>query len=217
MHEIFNGILYVLRSGCSWRMLPHDLPPWGTVHYYYRRFRQDGTLRKLHDHLRTKVRRDAGRHPHPSAAILEASVGEDHKKRGPERGYDAVKKVNGRKRHLLVDTLGLILAVLVHAADVGEREGARWLLEGVLAAKQAGLGCFERLRHVWVDAGYQSKEWVAWIEAALGWTVEIVRKPSRSRLVPAAGGAPADARLHGAQAPLSWSRGPSPGWTLTAA
>ena len=98
---------------------------------------------------------------------------------GPERGYDAVKKVNGRKRHLLVDTLGLILAVLVHAADVGEREGARWLLEGVRAAKQAGRGCFERLQHVWVDAGYQGKEWVAWIEAALGWTVEIVRKPSR--------------------------------------
>jgi putative transposase len=72
MHEIFNGILYVLRSGCSWRMLPHDLPPWGTVHYYYRRFRRDGTLLKVHEHLRTKVRRGAGRHPHPSAAILDS-------------------------------------------------------------------------------------------------------------------------------------------------
>jgi putative transposase len=137
MHEIFNGILYVLRSGCSWRMLPHDLPPWGTVHYYYRRFRQDGTLRKLHDHLRTKVRRDAGRHPHPSAAILEASVGQDDQKGGPQRGYDPAKKVNGRKRHLLVDTLGLILAVLVHAADVGEREG-RPLAAGRRAGGQAG-------------------------------------------------------------------------------
>ena len=77
MHEIFNGIVYVLRSGCSWRMLPHDLPPWGTVHYYYRRFRQDGTLRKVHEHLRTKGRRAAGRHPHPSAAILEPPIGQD--------------------------------------------------------------------------------------------------------------------------------------------
>jgi putative transposase len=109
-----------------------------------------------------------------------------------------VKKVNGRKRHLLVDTLGLILAVLVHAADVGEREGARWLLEGVRAAKQAGLGGFERLKHLWVDAGYPGQEWVAWIETALGWTVEIVRKPSRWGWCPPGGGAPADAGLHGA-------------------
>jgi putative transposase len=90
-----------------------------------------------------------------------------------------VKKVNGRKRHLLVDTLGLILAVVVHAADVGEREGARWLLEGVRAARQAGRGWFGRLRHVWVDAGYNAKEWLAWVEASLGWTVEVVKKPWR--------------------------------------
>ena len=72
MHEIFNGILYVLRSGCSWRMLPHDLPPWGTVHYYYRRFRRDGTWLKVHDLLRTKVRRGVGRHQEPRAAILDS-------------------------------------------------------------------------------------------------------------------------------------------------
>jgi putative transposase len=72
MHEVVNGILYVVRSGCSWRMLPHDLPPWGTVHYYYRRFRRDGTWLKIHDLLRTKVRRGAGRHPNPSAAILDS-------------------------------------------------------------------------------------------------------------------------------------------------
>ena len=139
-----------------------------------------------------------GRPPQPSAAILDSQSVKTTKKGGPERGYDAVKKVNGRKRHLLVETLGLILAVLVHAADVGEREGARWLLEGVLAAKQAGLGCFERLQHLWVDAGYQGKEWVAWIEAALGWTVEIVRKPRRSRLVPRRRRTPTPAGLHGA-------------------
>jgi putative transposase len=72
MREVFNGITYLLRSGCGWRMLPHDLPPWGTVHYYYRRFRLDGTWGKLHEHLRSKVRRGAGRHPQPSAAILDS-------------------------------------------------------------------------------------------------------------------------------------------------
>jgi putative transposase len=185
MHEILNGILYVLRSGCSWRMLPHDLPPWGTVHYYYRRFRRDGTWLNLHDRLRTKVRRGAGRHSQPSAAILDSQSVKTTKKGGPARGYDGAKKVNGRKRHLLVDTLGLILAVLVHGADVGEREGAGRLLRGVLAARQAGLGWFKRLSHLWLDAGYQGQEWLAWVEATLGWTVELVRKPGGGGWYPA--------------------------------
>jgi transposase len=83
MHEIFNGIVYVLRSGCSWRMLPHDLPPWGTVHYYYRRFRRDGTWLQVHDLLRAKVRRGAGRHPQPSAAILDSQSVKTTKKGAP--------------------------------------------------------------------------------------------------------------------------------------
>jgi putative transposase len=99
--------------------------------------------------------------------------------RGPKRGYDGVKKVNGRKRHRLVDTLGLSLAGLVPAADVGEREGARWLLEGVRAARQAGRGWYARLRPVWGDAGYNAKERLGWVEASLGWTVEVVKKPWR--------------------------------------
>jgi putative transposase len=90
-----------------------------------------------------------------------------------------VKKVNGHKRHLLVDTLGLILAVLVHGAEVSERQGARWLLERVRAARQAGRGGFKRLRHLWLDAGYHANQWLAWVEATLGWTVEVVRKPRR--------------------------------------
>jgi len=83
LREVLNGILYLLRSGCSWRMLPHDLPPWGTVHYYYRRFRLDGTWFKLHEHLRANVRVGAGRHPHPSAAILDRQSVKTTKKGAP--------------------------------------------------------------------------------------------------------------------------------------
>ena len=83
MHEVFNAILYLLRSGCSWRMLPHDLPPWGTVHHYYRRFRRDGTWLQVHERLRTKVRRGAGRHPQPSAAILDSQSVKTTKKGDP--------------------------------------------------------------------------------------------------------------------------------------
>jgi putative transposase len=83
MHEIVNGIVYVLRSGCSWRMLPHDLPPWGTVHYYYRRFRRDGTWLNVHERLRAKVRRAAGRRPEPSAAILDSQSVKTTKKGDP--------------------------------------------------------------------------------------------------------------------------------------
>jgi putative transposase len=91
-HEVFNAILYPLRSGCSWRMLPHDLPPWGTVHHYYRRFRRDGTLLKLPEPLRTKVHREAGRHPHPSAAILDGQSVKTTKKGGPNAAMTRPRK-----------------------------------------------------------------------------------------------------------------------------
>ena len=92
MHEIFNGIVYVLRSGCSWRMRPHDLPPWGTVHYYYRRFRRDGTWLHDHDRRRTKVRRGAGRHPQPRAAILDRQSVKTTKKGDPHAAMTAPRR-----------------------------------------------------------------------------------------------------------------------------
>ena len=92
--------------------------------------------------------------------------------------------------------------MLVHGADVGEREGARWLLKGVRAARQAGRGWFGRLRHVWVDAGYNAKEWLGWVESSLGWTVEVVKKPWRWAWFPEGRRRVEDARLHGAETPV---------------
>src|SRR3954466_5651824 len=127
LREVLNGILYIVRGGCAWRMMPTDLPPWSTCYDYLYRWRNDGTWQRLHDALRDQVRRKAGRETSPSMAIIDSQSVKTSEQGGP-RGKDAHKMVSGRKRHLLVDTLGLILAVVVHAADIQDRDGARLVL-----------------------------------------------------------------------------------------
>jgi len=156
MREVVNAILYILRTGCQWRNLPHDFPPWGTVSWYFWLWCNDGTWARMHDKLREMVRVEAGREKEPSAAIMDSQSVKTTEQGGP-RGYDAAKNVTGRKRHLLVDTLGLILLVMVHPADVQDRDGARSLLSLLLA-----VGQFSRLTLIWADAGYSGKliEWL---------------------------------------------------------
>jgi transposase len=164
--EILNGIFYELRSGCAWRLLPHDLPPWQTVYHYLRLWRRDGTLEVLHTRLREQVRRRLGREPTPSAAILD-SQSVKTAERGGSAATNGGKKIKGRKRHLLVDTQGLILKVVVHAADVQDRDGGRLVLEAIAPH-------FPRLRHLWVDAGYRG-QFVSWVQLTLGWNVQVVQ------------------------------------------
>ena len=169
MREIINAILYVLRTGCPWRHLPHDFPPWGTVHYYFWLWSNDGTWARIHDRLREMVRVEAGREAEPSAAIIDSQSVKTTEQGGP-RGYDAAKNVSGRKRHLLVDTMGLILLVMVHAADTQDRDGAKSLLSLLV-------GRFPRLQLIWADGGYAG-QLIAWITLTFGTRLrlEIVRR-----------------------------------------
>jgi transposase len=143
---VVDTILYVLVSGCAWRMIPHDLAPWTTAYQWFRAWTADGTWAHVHDTLRDQVRIADGRDPQPSAAILDSQSAKSAEG-GEQIGYDAGKRVRGRKRHLLVDTLGLMLVGIVHSASVQDRAGAKLVLSGLHRR-------FPQVGLVWVDGGY---------------------------------------------------------------
>ena len=128
--EILNSIFYAVRGGQAWRLMPHDLLPWKTANFYHRVWRLQGFWERLHTTLREQVRVKAGHDPTPSAAIIDSQSTRTTEAGGP-RGYDGGKKINGRKRHILVDTLGLVMGVVVHPADIQDRSGAVLLFNSV--------------------------------------------------------------------------------------
>jgi len=167
LREVMNAILYLLRSGCAWRYLPHDFPQWTTVYYYFSRWRDMDWFVKLNAELRSEVRKAEDRDQNPSAAIID-SQSVKTTEQGGEKGYDAGKKVNGRKRHILVDTIGLLLIVKVLAANIQDRDGAKLLFKEVKER-------MPRLFLIWADGGYRGKL-IKWVATTCLWLLQVVKR-----------------------------------------
>lgn len=167
---VLNAIMYVLWTGCQWRALPRDFPKWQSVYTVYRRWKLSGVWQAIHEKLRERVRQAAGKKPTPTAAIVDSQTAKTSALGGEERGYDAGKKIKGRKRHIAVDTLGLVLGVVVHAASIQDQDGAKLLLEQMRNR-------FRRLKVLFADSAYGRSGLPNWVRQTCGWILQTVLRP----------------------------------------
>lgn len=172
MRQVVNAVLYVVVGGIQWRMLPREYPKWQSVYSYFRAWKRSGLWKRIHDTLRAKVRQRAGRHKHPTGGCLDSQSVKTTAVPG-SRGFDKAKLINGRKRHILVDTTGLLLAVKVTAASVQEPAGARLLFARLD-------GACKKLRRIWVDGGYRG-QLLAWVAERFQFRLQVVLRPAEQK------------------------------------
>src|SRR5262249_58357023 len=172
IRAVVNAIFYLLRTGCQWRLLPHHFPPWSTVYYYFRSWENSGVWVLLHRAIYEQARVAAGRAACPSVVIMDGQSVKTAE-RGGTRGFDGYKWVNGRKRHILVDTLGLPIANRVEPANISDRHAAARLLTGLSPL-------FPRIRTVIADAGHESRKLVRQLLRGDGWKLQITKRRQRA-------------------------------------
>jgi putative transposase len=170
MREVLKAIFYLLRAGCAWRMLPHDFPAWQTVYKYFRYWKRTEVWQAINDALREAVRLEAGREAEPSVGLIDSQSVKGSSIAG-ERGVDGFKRVKGRKRHILTDTMGLLLVVVSHAANIPDKTGA-WAVLACAVAKG-----FSRLELILADGGYESGPLTQWLATIVSWTLQLVTRP----------------------------------------
>jgi transposase len=168
LRAVINALLYMLTTGCQWRQLPKEFPPFSTVQRFFYRWRDDGLWQRINHDLVMRVREASGREASPSAGVVDSQSVKTTEAGGP-RGYDAGKKIKGRKRHLLTDTLGLPVAAVVHPADIQDRDGAPMVLAGARFL-------YPWLRHVFADGGYGGAKLATALDKIGDWTIEIVKR-----------------------------------------
>lgn len=170
--DVLNAIFYLLKTGCQWRMLPHCFPPWESVYYYFSMWKNDGTIETVHDLIREKIRIKAGKDASPSVGLIDSQSIRTTRLGGEARGIDGNKKIKGRKRHIITDTMGLLIAVVVHAANIHDSKAAF----DVIATLKFR---FKRLIKIIADGGYRG-ELIDQTQKAFGWILEIVLRTDDS-------------------------------------
>lgn len=168
LREVVNAILYLIKSGCQWRMLPSDFPKWQLVYYYFALWKRSGIFDVIMEALVEKTRRENGRAERPSVGIIDAQSVKSSLVSSQQRGFDAGKRIMGIKRHIVTDTLGLVLMVVIHSASVQDRDGAKAVMEKL---KQ----CWKSIRILFADGGYRGKL-VEWAKQLHGLSLLIIKR-----------------------------------------
>jgi putative transposase len=174
--KIWAGICYITKTGCQWRLLPSQFPPWQTVYWYFRKWTFDGVIEQIHNRLREMVRERAGKNTQPSVGIIDSASVRMSSISGHQRGIDGNKKIKGSKRHIITDTLGLIISLSIHAANIHDSKGAKQVIDKFHQERNVPNG----LKKIYADGGYQG-ELAEYVKKKLNAELEIVKRNDKDR------------------------------------